>query len=89
MMRTENSGGALYHNTRLLHYPPEANRIDEFSQCFIIGSKDIFYSAAVSSELLHRCCCHLVLRLTGQHERNQHLEAPHLCQQEKTAERPK
>lgn len=49
-------------------YPPEANRVDEFPQSFIISSQNVFHSAAVCSELLHSCCSNLVLGLAGQHE---------------------
>lgn len=67
----------------ILCYPPEANRVDELPQCFIISADYIFHSAAVSSEPLHGRCRHLVLGLTGQHERHQHLEPSHLSQQQR------
>lgn len=66
---------------RRLYDLPEADGVDEFSQCFIISGEDVFHRTAVGSELLHSCWRHLVFCLTRQHERNQYLETPHLQRQ--------
>lgn len=52
---------------RLLIYPPKANRVNEMSKRFIVSGEDVLHRAAMGSEFLHSCWCHLVFSLTGQH----------------------
>ena len=59
-------------------YPPEPDRVDQFAQCVLVHFEDGSHGEAVCTQALHRCSCHLVLRLTGQHQRHQHLIAHHL-----------
>ena len=60
-------------------HPPKANRMDKLGYVLLWSIDHVTYCEAMSLESLHSPSCDLVLRLTGQHQRYQHLEAAYLC----------